>query len=117
MFDKKWVLSELQNGRDYEDIMEEITSILNQASKEYEAEQKTKNKIEDMENILDSIYDYCIEYYGKTNEDINNIQNLFNGENDAKKMVDFVDGMMQLVNMQSSTDLEKVLSNLLTFLK
>lgn len=121
MFDKNWVLSELRSGREYEDIMNEISSVLNQASKEYEKETKEeterRNKIENMEYILDSIFDYCIDYYGKTDEDIDKIYKLFD-KDDAEKMVDFVDGMMQLINMQSSSaDLEKILGNFLAFLK
>lgn len=121
MFDKSWVLSELRSGRDYEDIMDEISTVLNQASEEYEKEQKAKDlrldKIEYMKDILSTIHDYCVEYYGKTNEDIDKIHDFFaDDEGDAEVFVDLIDDIMQLANL-SSSNLEEALSKLLTFLK
>lgn len=106
MFDKDYILKELRNGRDYEEIMDEISNVLNEASAEFEKEEKARNKrqnkIEDMQEIIDLIHDYCLEYYCHSNEDINEIDDAF-GENDAEKYVDLIDNFYELAD--SLTDL------------
>lgn len=142
MFNKDYVLTQLREGRDYEEIMKEISDVLNEASKEFDAEQQKsserQNKIDDMQDILDLVHDYCINYYGTSNKKIDQIHNVFDSE-DAEKCVDFIDSCLEisnsltdlsgLLNLGNSktkdnievtidtTDFDKTFSNFLKFLK
>lgn len=91
-----------------------------------------------MQDILDLVHDYCINYYGTSNKKIDQIHNVFDSE-DAEKCVDFIDSCLEisnsltdlsgLLNLGNSktkdnievtidtTDFDKTFSNFLKFLK
>ena len=85
MVNSKEILTRLQNGEKAEDIANELISALNSANDEYkakkaDAEAKAKRetkKVADMQNILDLLHDFCIEYYCDNNEDIDAIEAVF----------------------------------------
>lgn len=109
MFDKDYILSELRNGREYEDIMKDITDALNEASKAFEQEQSEEEekryKIDGMQEIVDLVHDYFIEYYGGTKEDINEIDKAFKDVK-AEEMVELFDNCLKLAN--SLADLDQI---------
>ncbi len=85
MINEKDLLTRLQNGEKAEDIANELISALNSANDEYNkaqanAEAKAKReakKMQDMQNILDLMHDFCIEYYCDNNEDIDAVEVAF----------------------------------------
>ena len=87
MVNSKDILTRLQNGEKAEDIANELVSALNDAAKAYneevaakkaEDEAKAKKKIADMQDILDLLHDFCIDYYCDNNEDIDAVEEAFN---------------------------------------
>lgn len=87
MVNSKDILTRLQNGEKAEDIANELVSALNDAAKAYneevaakkaEDEAKAKKKVADMQDILDLLHDFCIDYYCDNNEDINAVEEAFN---------------------------------------
>lgn len=85
MVNSKEILARLQNGEKAEDIANELINALNSANDEYNkaqanAEAKAKReakKMQDMQNILDLMHDFCIEYYCDNNEDIDAVEVAF----------------------------------------
>ena len=89
MINSNDILTRLQNGEKAEDIASELVNALNTANNTYlkeqaaqkaEAEAKAKReakKVADMQDILDLLHDFCIEYYCDNNEDINAVEVAF----------------------------------------
>ena len=98
------LLERLRKGEDAEAIAKELVDTLNGALDQHKAEEEAKaaaakkaaevrtNKIEDMEEILDLIYDFWLEYYCDTNEDIDNLDKIF----DEIKPEEVVDSLEEL---------------------
>jgi flagellar hook-length control protein FliK len=104
MVNSKDILARLQNGETAEDIANELVSALNDAAKTYNeevaakkaaeeeakakeaaAEAKKAKKLSDLQDILDLMHDFCIEYYCDTDEDINTVEAAF-ADLDAKSV-------------------------------
>ena len=89
MVNSKEILARLQNGEKAEDIAKQLIDALNNANDAYnkaqaaqkaEAEAKAKReakKVADMQDIVDLLHDFCIEYYCDTDEDINTVEETF----------------------------------------
>ena len=121
MVNSKDILTRLQNGEKAEDIANELVSALNDAAKAYneevavkkaEDEAKAKReakKIADMQDILDALHDFCIEYYCDNNEDINAVEEAFN-ELTAKNVLAMVEeaGVAVLDMEKKLKDIEKL---------
>lgn len=102
MVNSKEILARLQNGEKAEDIANELITALNDANDEYnkaqaaqkaEAEAKAKKnakKVTDMQDILDLLHDFCIEYYCDNNEDINAVEAAF-ADLTAEKVITMVE--------------------------
>lgn len=96
------ILTRLQNGEKAEDIANELVNALNaandaylkeQEAKKFEAEAKAKReakKMQDMQDILDLMHDFCIDYYCDTNEDINAVEAAF-ADLTAEKVITMVE--------------------------
>ena len=82
MVNSKDILTRLQNGEKAEDIANELINALNDANDAYNKEVEAKKaesevkakKVADMQDILDLLHDFCIEYYCDSNEDINAVE-------------------------------------------
>lgn len=117
MVNSKDILTRLQNGEKAEDIANELINALNDAndaySKEVEAkkaESETKaKKVADMQDILDLLHDFCIEYYCDNNEDINEVEEAFT-EFTAEKVIEIVEeaGAAVLKFDEQLKDIEKM---------
>ena len=121
MINSKDILTRLQNGEKAEDIANELVSALNDAAKAYneevtakkaEDEAKAKReakKIADMQDILDLLHDFCIDYYCDNNEDINAVEEAFN-ELTAKNVLAMVEeaGAAVLDMEKKLKDIEKL---------
>ena len=121
MVNSKDILTRLQNGEKAEDIANELVSALNDAAKAYneevaakkaEDEAKAKReakKVADMQDILDLLHDFCIEYYCDGNEDINAVEEAFN-ELTAKNVLAMVEetGAAVLDMEKKLKDIEKL---------
>ena len=93
MFDKYEVIRRLYNGETLDEIADSMTDALNEAAHEYEEERKDR-KLDDMQEILDLIRDFCIKYYTKTEEEKERILNIFDDENLVKEVIDgYRDGL------------------------
>lgn len=107
MLNKDYILEELRNGREYEDIMKDITDALNEASKAFEQEQSEEEEkryqVDDMQEIIDLIHDYFIDYYGKTNKDIDEINKAFKNVK-AEEIVELFDNCLKLANSLADLD-------------
>lgn len=92
MITTKEILERLKNGEDAEAIANELVSTLNIALEQHKAEEeeakrkaeeqkaaaaKQKAKVEDMQEILDLLHDFCIDYYCNGNEDIDAVEAAF----------------------------------------
>ena len=121
MVNSKDILTRLQNGERAEDIANELVSALNDANNEYnkeqaarkaEAEAKAKReakKIADMQDILDLLHDFCIDYYCDDIEDINAVEEAF-AELTAEKLIAIVEeaGAAVLDMEKKLKDIEKL---------
>ena len=121
MVNSKDILARLQNGEKAEDIANELVSALNDAAKAYneeiaakkaEDEAKAKReakKVADMQDILDLLHDFCIEYYCDNNEDINAVEEAF-AELTAEKLIAIVEeaGAAVLDMEKKMKDIEKL---------
>ena len=120
MFKVEDILARLQNGEDAGDIAEEMVKVLNEANNKYQEEEEAKakkaaaeahvkevQKLYDLQDIIDLIHDFCIEYYCETNEDINTVQAAF-ATLDAKsvnKMIEEAGAYaVRMVEMQKHFD-------------
>ena len=102
MVNSKDILTRLQNGEKAEDIANELISALNDANDAYNKEAAAKKaedeakakreakKVADMQDIVDLLHDFCIEYYCDSNEDINEVHGAFN-ELTAEKVIEMVE--------------------------
>ena len=117
MVNSKDILTRLQNGEKAEDIANELINALNDANDAYnkeveakKAESETKaKKIADMQDILDLLHDFCIEYYCDSNEDINEVEEAFD-EFTAEKVIEIVEeaGAAVLELNEQLKDIEKM---------
>ena len=85
----KDILTRLQNGEKAEDIANELINALNDANIQFQKEEEAKKaaaealkgkelqKKADMQNILDLMHDFCIDYYCDNNEDIDIVEEAF----------------------------------------
>ena len=82
------ILTRLQNGESADDIANEIANALNTATDQFrkeeaakikaaEASAKEAQKLTDLQNILDAMHDFCINYYCENDEDINTVHEAF----------------------------------------
>lgn len=83
MINKNDILNALRDGVSIDDISEELAAVLNDALAEYdeenEAKEKEKSKIDEAQEIVDIVHDFMIDYYGNTKEDIDAIEEIFDG--------------------------------------
>ena len=121
MVNSKDILTRLQNGEKAEDIANELINALNDANDAYnkeveakkaESEAKAKKdarKVADMQDILDLLHDFCIEYYCDSNEDINEVEEAFT-EFTAEKVIEIVEeaGAAVLKFDEQLKDIEKM---------
>ena len=117
MVNSKDILTRLQNGEKAEDIANELINALNDANDAYnkeveakKAESETKaKKVADMQDILDLLHDFCIEYYCDSNEDINEVEAVFD-EFTAEKVIEIVEeaGAAVLELNEQLKDIEKM---------
>ena len=117
MVNSKDILTRLQNGEKAEDIANELINALNDANDAYnkeveakKAESETKaKKVADMQDILDLLHDFCIEYYCDSNEDINEVEATFD-EFTAEKVIEIVEeaGATVLKFEEQLKDIEKM---------
>ena len=117
MVNSKDILTRLQNGEKAEDIANELINALNDANDTYnkevaakKAESETKaKKVADMQDILDLLHDFCIEYYCDSNEDINEVEAAFD-EFTAEKVIEIVEeaGAAVLELNEQLKDIEKM---------
>ena len=89
MFKVEDILARLQNGEDANDIANEMVNALNTANDQFQKEEEAKRaaaeavkgkelqKLQDLQEIIDLMHDFCIEYYCDTDEDINTVQAAF----------------------------------------
>ena len=117
MVNSKDILTRLQNGEKAEDIANELINALNDANDAYnkeveakKAESETKaKKVADMQDILDLLHDFCIEYYCDSNEDINAVEEAFD-DFTAEKVIEIVEeaGAAVLKFDEQLKDIEKM---------
>ena len=121
MVNSKDILTRLQNGEKAEDIANELISALNDANDAYNKEAAAKKaedeakakreakKVADMQDIVDLLHDFCIEYYCETNEDINAVEEAF-AELTAEKLIAIVEeaGAAVLDMEKKLKDVEKM---------
>ena len=104
---KEAILVRLQNGENAEDIAKELVNALNAANDTFQKEQEAKRaeeakkaaaeaehaaKVEDLQEILDLLHDFCIEYYCDTNDDINVVNAAFD-EYKAETVIQMIEDM------------------------
>ena len=85
MFKAEDILTRLQNGESADDIANEIANALNTATDQFRKEEAAKikaaeasaKKLTDLQNIIDAMHDFCIEYYCENDEDINTVHEAF----------------------------------------
>lgn len=123
MINSKDILTRLQNGESAEAIANELIGALNDANATYEAEvaakrkaeaesaAKDKKKLADMQDILDLLHDFCIDYYCESNEDINAVEAAF-ADLTAEKVIAMVEeaGAAALELEKQLKDIEKMFS-------
>ena len=98
MFKVEDILARLQNGEDANDIANEMVTALNTANDQYQKEEEAKakkaaaeahvkevQKLQDLQEILDLMHDFCIQYYCDSMEDINTVEAVFK-DLDAKSV-------------------------------
>ena len=117
MVNSKDILTRLQNGEKAEDIANELINALNDANDTYNKEIAAKKaedeakakKIADMQDILDLLHDFCIEYYCDSNEDINEVDAVFD-DFTAEKVIEIVEeaGAAVLELDEQLKDIEKM---------
>ena len=117
MVNSKDILTRLQNGEKAEDIANELINALNDANDAYNKEVEAKKaeseakakKVADMQDILDLLHDFCIEYYCDNNEDINAVEEAFD-EFTAEKVIEIVEeaGAAVLKFDEQLKDIEKM---------
>ena len=121
MVNSKDILTRLQNGEKAEDIANELVSALNDANDAYNKEVEAKKaedeakakreakKITDMQDILNLLHDFCIDYYCDNSDDIDAVEEAFN-ELTAEKLIAIVEeaGAAVLDMEKKLKDVEKL---------
>ena len=121
MVNSKDILTRLQNGEKAEDIAKQLIDALNDANDAYnkevaakkaEDEAKAKReakKVADMQDIVDLLHDFCIEYYCDNKEDIDAVEEAF-AELTAEKLIAIVEeaGAAVLDMEKKLKDIEKL---------
>ena len=88
MFKVEDILARLQNGEDAGDIANEMVTALNTANDQYQKEEEAKakakaaeaeeaQKLADLQQIIDLMHDFCIDYYCDTDADIDTVHAAF----------------------------------------
>ena len=97
---KNEILTRMQNGETADAIAQEMTDALNAARdeflKEKEADAKQQLKINDMQKILDAIYNFCYTHYCETEEDIELLDQVFE-ENTAESLLKQLEDLSTVV--------------------
>ena len=121
MVNSKDILTRLQNGEKAEDIANELINALNDANDAYNKEAEAKKaedeakakrdakKVADMQDILDALHDFCIEYYCNDSKDIDAVEEAFT-ELTAEKLIAIVEeaGAAVLDMEKKLKDIEKL---------
>ena len=117
MVNSKDILTRLQNGEKAEDIANELISALNDANDAYNKEVAAKKaedeakakKVADMQDIVDLLHDFCIEYYCDNKEDIDAVEEAF-AELTAEQLIAIVEeaGAAVLDMEKKLKDIEKL---------
>ena len=121
MVNSKEILARLQNGEKAEDIASELVNALNEANNTYLKEQEAKrveneakakreaNKVKDMQEIVDLLHDFCIEYYCDNNEDMDAVEEAF-AELTAENLIAIIEetGAIALDMEKKMKDIEKL---------
>ena len=121
MINSKDILTRLQNGEKAEDIANELINALNDANDAYNKEAAAKKaedeakakraakKVTDMQDIIDLLHDFCIEYYCDNSDDIDAVEEAFT-ELTAEKLIAIVEeaGAAILDMEQKLKDVEKM---------
>ena len=120
MFKVEDILARLQNGEDAGDIADEVIRVINTANEQFQKEEERKakakaaeahakeaQKLKDLQEIIDLMHDFCIEYYCDTDEDINTVQAAF-ATLDAKSVNKMLDEIgvyaVKMAEMQKHMD-------------
>lgn len=125
MINSKDILARLQNGETAEAIANELVGALNDANDIYMREQEAKRKAEAkaeernarkiaaMQDILDALHDFCIEFYCESNEDINAVEEAF-ADLTAEKIINIVEeaGAAVLKFEEQLKDIEKMFGSM-----
>lgn len=90
MLIKEDIFARLQNGEDANDIANELINALNEANNQFQEEEEAKakaaaeavkgkelQKMADLQQIIDLMHDFCIEYYCDTDADIDTVHAAF----------------------------------------
>ena len=121
MVNPKDILARLQNGEKAEDIANELINALNDANDTYNKEAAAKKaedeakakraakKVTDMQDIIDLLHDFCIEYYCDNSDDIDAVEEAFT-ELTAEKLIAIVEeaGAAVLDMEKKLKDVEKM---------
>ena len=114
MYNAKDILTRLQNGETAETIANELVTALNEANNAFEKEKKAAEeaakkaaevaaaatkakKIAAMQEILDLLYDYCLEFHCTNNEDIDELDKIFESLK-AEDVVDMIETYSKLLD-------------------
>ena len=92
------------------DALNDANDAYNKEVEAKKAESETKaKKVADMQDILDLLHDFCIEYYCDSNEDINEVEAAFD-EFTAEKVIEIVEeaGAAVLELNEQLKDIEKM---------
>jgi hypothetical protein len=120
MFKVEDILARLQNGEDANDIANEMVTALNTANDQFQKEEEAKakkaaaeahvkevQKLQDLQEIIDLMHDFCISYYCESNEDIETVQAIF-ATLDAKSVNKMIDEAgvyaVKMAEMQNHMD-------------
>lgn len=91
MITKEEILARLKKGETADNIADELIKTLNSANDIYIQEQKAKEaneikKNNEMQYIIDTIYDFCRSWYCETDEDVKTLDEVFD-HLDAKSVL------------------------------
>ena len=105
MFDEKTILARLQNGEDAQTIADEMAKMINAANKAYTdqkaaeeaarkaeelAKQKSVQKVEELDEILDLFAEWMINYYGISEEVMSELS--------AEMVIDAIDSLKEYMD-------------------
>lgn len=112
MINSKDILARLQNGENAEAIANELITALNEANDLYTAAAKNQKKVTDMQDILDLLHDFCIEYYCNDSKDIDAVEEAF-AELTAEKVIQMVEEAGETVALleEHLKDIEKMFAD------